>query len=531
MLVYSAVLSFDAARGLDPLLEVVARWLNRKTREVVPPAGLHGSGERRFRDGSRIETWHTPSGDPALHAMRYTHADKDVSGRQWVTEIGLRYLKQGREIECTVLVSTNDISTRVTAAVQASRPLFVADLLTACAPTPRTCGLRLIRLDATSASDFRYLLFDADRHYPLIVVSPTATGDYLVDLERLRALVAGVAEVVQIPAGTDTFAVGYAVGREYAAWLGGANVVFPPWRGRPEAPLPTRRFLPVELEALRSSEAGPETEIFSVITHRTNLPNSWRHVSPALVREEALRREVARRRAEAAATGDTAELVQLLEQENQEQLVKISGLESLNQSLEDQVLELDDQVRQRDYTIEALKAQLEQAGARRADSGAGAVTMADARAAFAAHHAGTLSLEQSLVLVSALYPERLVVLETAWRSAKDAVKFRYGMRAFDLLYNLVTAYWEALAAGKGDQQARAIFGAGFAARESEGVESNHRARELRTFVYRGQSVEMMKHLKIGVKDSAAETFRAHFEWFPDGRRLVIGHCGAHLDHR
>src|SRR6266513_2816638 len=118
MLVYSAVLSFDAARGFDPLLEIVARWLYRKTRDVVPPGALRGTGERRFRDGSRIETWHTTSGDPALHAIRYTHGDRDVSGRQWVTEIGLRQSEQGREIECTVLVSTSEISTRVTAAVQ-----------------------------------------------------------------------------------------------------------------------------------------------------------------------------------------------------------------------------------------------------------------------------------------------------------------------------------------------------------------------------------------------------------------------------
>jgi len=163
MLVYSAVLWFDASRGLDPLLDVVARWLNRKTGDVVPPAAVRKSGELRFRDGSRIETWHTPFGDPALHSIRYTHADREVSGRQWVTEIGLRGPKPAHEIECTVLVTTSEISTRVTAAVRATRPLFVGDLLNVCGPTPRTCGLRLLRLDAANANDFPYLLFDADR--------------------------------------------------------------------------------------------------------------------------------------------------------------------------------------------------------------------------------------------------------------------------------------------------------------------------------------------------------------------------------
>jgi len=39
---------------------------------------------------------------------------------------------------------------------------------------------------------------------------------------------------------------------------------------------------------------------------------------------------------------------------------------------------------------------------------------------------------------------------------------------------------------------------------------------------------MMKHLKIGVKDSPVETIRVHFEWFPEQKKIVIGHCGPHL---
>jgi hypothetical protein len=42
---------------------------------------------------------------------------------------------------------------------------------------------------------------------------------------------------------------------------------------------------------------------------------------------------------------------------------------------------------------------------------------------------------------------------------------------------------------------------------------------------------MMKHLKIGVKDSVAETLRIHFEWDDGDRKIIIGHCGSHLDHK
>ena len=36
---------------------------------------------------------------------------------------------------------------------------------------------------------------------------------------------------------------------------------------------------------------------------------------------------------------------------------------------------------------------------------------------------------------------------------------------------------------------------------------------------------------IGNKESDAETFRAHFEWDGVERKVVLGHCGKHLDHK
>jgi hypothetical protein len=136
-----------------------------------------------------------------------------------------------------------------------------------------------------------------------------------------------------------------------------------------------------------------------------------------------------------------------------------------------------------------------------------------------------------LVIISTLFPDRVTVLENAWESAKHSEEFRDRKKAFELLWKLATAYWEAIVGGQGDAQARRIFGASYSARESETVESNKRACHLRTFEFLGQPIEMMKHLKIGVKDSIAETLRIHFEWDHGSRRLIIGHCGPHLDHR
>jgi hypothetical protein len=144
---------------------------------------------------------------------------------------------------------------------------------------------------------------------------------------------------------------------------------------------------------------------------------------------------------------------------------------------------------------------------------------------------GAPTLEQSLVAISALYSDRVVILPEAWKAARESRGFQRGGDAFELLYKLATRYWEALQQGRGDVEARGIFGNAYAARESDVVESNKRARQARTFAYNGGSLLMLKHLKIGIKDSLSETLRVHFEWLAKERRLVIGHCGGHLPFR
>ena len=140
------------------------------------------------------------------------------------------------------------------------------------------------------------------------------------------------------------------------------------------------------------------------------------------------------------------------------------------------------------------------------------------------------SLEQALLIVDALYGDRIVVLDTAYSSAKDSDRggFQYGSKGLELLMALADDYWSDLIAGKSDQVARSKFGRnGFAAKESETISVEGRKR--RTFRYKDQDIIMEKHLKHGVKDSYAETLRIHFEWLQNDKVIVIGHCGKHLN--
>ncbi len=123
-----------------------------------------------------------------------------------------------------------------------------------------------------------------------------------------------------------------------------------------------------------------------------------------------------------------------------------------------------------------------------------------------------------------------MVLDTAINSAKESDRggFRFGGKAFELLSKLANEYWQALADGKGDQHAKAAFGHNAYA-QNEGQALSGPGKLRRTFAYHGKTFLMEKHLKSGVKDSMAETLRIHFEWVAEEKRLVIGHCGKHLD--
>lgn len=115
-----------------------------------------------MRDGSRRSVIATDATSPELWAMRYWHADAEISGRQWVTEIGLRRPQSGDVVECSIVVQTSEVSARVTAPVNASRPTVVRDIEDAgllISPTP---GRQVMTLtgDADTVEAFLYGIED-----------------------------------------------------------------------------------------------------------------------------------------------------------------------------------------------------------------------------------------------------------------------------------------------------------------------------------------------------------------------------------
>lgn len=313
------------------------------------------------------------------------------------------------------------------------------------------------------------------------------------------------------------------------AFGGAINIVFPGRQGDSGHFYDTVLLRPEEIANLHKSGHSIESEVLSTITHRTNLPFSWRHISPEKVRQAALRLQLTQMIERVKAGDQSEELTQyvaLLESADQELQSKDKELALIHSKYQ----EKEQEVRELQANISNLKHVL--SGLQSSDDGGDDVSedLAPLRDAVAAVLKGSPSLQQTVDLIATLYSDRIVFLDTAKGSAKESDRrgFRKGAKAFEMLQKLATEYWQQLADGKSNQQAKAVFGQNaYAANEASTLSNDGKRR--RTFNYRGRDFLMDTHLKYGVKDSQAETLRVHFEWLAHEKKIVVGHCGKHLD--
>ena len=159
MLVYSSRFHLEPKDGPQQIVECVARWMGKRTGGYVEGRQLVAGLRQRLRDGSMVVSRATygPESDPSyplLFCTQLSHGDNEVAGRRWFTEVGLRQLHEHGPVECTILLRTDEISARVTAPIQVTRPRLVQTLMESCEPSGETPGLRIKRLDESSAAAF-----------------------------------------------------------------------------------------------------------------------------------------------------------------------------------------------------------------------------------------------------------------------------------------------------------------------------------------------------------------------------------------
>ena len=537
MLVYANHLRVQGTDAERAVSKAIGGWLKEQLGFGLRPDQLKQDGEHNGHRGehrSRLRIHACYDGEPALCAWVLKHADEDIRGRQWIVEVGVKkFAAEPLEVSC--VVKTDERSTLVSNPVSASQPrviqYIVKNVLSAknadFADAVPGEILRSVGQDRDSYLAFLAEIERHDRGAAIVLVSATHEGEYLVKPTNLQRTLIGLAHVVQVLPGSDSYEMAEILGKPWSAWGGAVNVLsIPSAAGDVRA----RYFLRDEIQDW-GEERQRISKVLTWVTANTNIPRQRMHVRPEGVMQLSMRRRMGKVRATSAKM-NAAQLLQVLDKASKHADEQEHFFTDVNADLEaelsrykEDLEKAQEDLRKKNYHLQSLKA-----GLSHADGGDGGAFDSDALQKLLKLASGREepSPLDCIEIIDQVYDDRCTVLDSAWSSAKKMTRFVHGRDLLDLLVRLVTTYRDGLKDG-GDSKARQVFGkSDYAAKESKTVMANKAMRRQRTFDYAGTQVEMFRHLKIGVHDDPTRTIRVHFHWDGDRQKIVIGYCGEHL---
>lgn len=341
-------------------IRTIAGWLKTVTKFHFTSDMLL-SGKEFSIEKTRVRTFAACELAPAIYSILLSHPDRTIRGRQWITEIGIKF--EGDITTISILLETSDISTLVKEIPSTTRPKLVSFLLKNATLNPKTTvGLRVQKIK-NNLDDFKALSFEIERperNYPLVFVSSCKNDNKpLVDPEKLQEQLVGLAQVVCSEEEIDSWELEEALTRQYSAWDGAINIIYPSFgRGYCYSRLMRRDTL---IDVAQSNE-NLIHHILSYITHTTNGYNKKKHFSPTDVRakrQKDSRIQLKKRFAELNNDSDYQALAEeaFLQLEDQEKVIEQLKLKN-EQEIDEQMLatiEAQDQLEQYKTNYQILK--------------------------------------------------------------------------------------------------------------------------------------------------------------------------------
>jgi hypothetical protein len=516
--------------------KVIRRWVGRKERTTEGLLGqwffskgtwgvraslftfVRVDSEAGVRDDKSPEFW----------ALHYRHADGDLSKhRFWYSDVGLRAVSDDEVVfGCRVSHAIeHDFIGVAPPAPSPSAPGLVDDMFQSPHWTIHSAGSILqrepIEVVLGKGEALVNTIFDSTRILPIVMVNGQFNSrEFPVAPAQLQKLLLGSAVVCWSDYNPELAEeLNYYLHDDYRCEYRMIRVFMP--GANKSDPNDFRRHRFFSFNAIRELSVPVVIEaIVGGLARRARISDRDAITSIADIEHVVRERRLERYRSEGT---PNAEWIALLEAEN-----KRIAEESKAAAL---LLDEADATNHRlEFEVESLKSNLQSLKASKA--GSESITQEDREAL-----AKIMTLPNAearpvhcLRALTIIYPDRVRVLATAIASAEDAESFQFVNELWDLLRKLAGDYYLLLKkGGVGDAAARSVFGRNeYAAKESETVATSPRLLSHRKFQDGDKTRVMLRHLKIGAKDSKAETIRVHFDWVADEKRVVIGHCGPHL---
>ncbi|MDF2075909.1 hypothetical protein P2Q70_15125 [Pseudomonas mendocina] len=532
MLVYVNSIEIIGENSFHTASRAIHGWLMEKLGTKLTLTECFEQNEWKSgtgRDSTWIKSYISKETEPAYYAWKLKHSDSLIQGRQWLIEISLTKDNYATLLSCSV--QTDEQSTLVTIPAKASRPRLIGYLLESLKKdkksslSPKTTGTKLKKVKALD--DYKGLLAEIEstqRNYPLVVISPTKEKNYLINRQHAQDALIGLAQVVEIDKDYDSYEMESILGKKYSAWDGAINIIPTPKKnGR----IYSKLILSQEAISFGEKQSERIERLLAYVTHQTNIPKIRGLITPETILQKSLKRRLEKlKTSKGLAENDLSEENTLLWEEN----------ETLTNSLSRHKAELEQEALEKEYLQEKLnekEIEIQRQKYKHSAESRKSKPQTTQQPALDTLIELTIrdtppSARECLDYISEAYQDRVLVLDSAQRSAEEHSLFENGKRLLHLLHRLCTTFYEALVT-KGDNEARKVFSSDeYSATESKSTQNNSTAKSRRTFMYNEQKLVMLRHLKIGKADDKRLTIRVYFEWLPDEQIIVIGHCGEHL---
>ncbi len=527
----------DIERPWPALVGEVRAWIARKEREELKGWFFGGgSWSGRSPSRSRVQTRALSNGgeSPHMWAVRYEHGDAAVRSRRWTTDIAVTEVAD-RQWRLAVTVShwlRPDYVGREPQAPEPSSPRLVKALTDGSRWVCRVGSVRLlakpVTLDVGKANQFVRMLFDSERLVPLVLVSCSRdTGTPLIDTVALSQALAGTAAVYVCGSPECDDELEHFLPFRFRSPNGTVRIYAPGVDASQEWSASRHRFFPA-----RDIEALGDEEIARQIVRALTRSDAWRGLQPRVgsiddIESTVLEQRLAELKGQVRSAADTEELLEIQSKINDSLIGDKKRLEGLLEDERNTNQKLQDQLASMKYGFEELRARTDEATA------ASQVHRAAVEAVHSLQEWPT-STGELIALLSRLYADRLVFTDRAVDSLRVSAFASYD-DACKVLWRVIRAVamdlHELVMQDPPPQNADVQFHdrTGFELAWTEGKQTKRDGglMALRRLRYGEQEVDITPHVKWG--NRSPKLLRVHF--FVDRQigRIVIGHCGDHLD--
>lgn len=265
MLIYTNDLTLEPENGANSVLTLLANWLSWKTKERIDPAMLLSDGaEHTYRDQGVLRTKLCPAYEGSFgFKADFSHVDYKIPSRRWSTEIEIYQAEGDHYVECTISVSVLDQPGVKIRRPFSSRPRLVVDIVESCRPVGTTPGLFTKELTLETCEKFLNEANRRGRRIPMVVFSCKFDGEPVIESDRLREHLLGLAELYFIPPQTDTEELAAAIGEKLITCDGAARILWPVTSS--DGAVPNIFVLPHKLDGSAHNRNDMESLIFQRI--------------------------------------------------------------------------------------------------------------------------------------------------------------------------------------------------------------------------------------------------------------------------